>query len=321
MALATATTAAGIAPAGRARAGQALGWAVMAVTVVAVLILLAAPGLVAHVNPTATTGDILTAPGAGHWFGTDQLGRDVFSRTVYGARPVLIASLLGVVLAIVAGVAIGLAAGTAPRWLNSVIMRVVDVLLAIPVLMIALILIATAGSGVRSIVIAIGVAFTPGFARVVEASVRKLRSVDYVEAARVFGSSRSRTSIRHLLPNLMTEVVVLGTSAVGWAVLTATTLSFLGLGVQLPQADWGSDLAAGATYLSTSWWLSTFPGLGITVTILLANFIGDSLMAALDPRDGVRPIQGFRALVVGQRSRPQRGHQAETATARTEARQ
>jgi peptide/nickel transport system permease protein len=187
--------------------------------------------------------------------------------------------------------------------------------------MIALILIATAGSGVRSIVIAIGVAFTPGFARVVEASVRKLRSVDYVEAARVFGSSRSRTSIRHLLPNLMTEVVVLGTSAVGWAVLTATTLSFLGLGVQLPQPDWGSDLAAGATYLSTSWWLSTFPGLGITVTILLANFIGDSLMAALDPRDGVRPIQGFRALVVGQRSRRQRGHQAESATARTEARQ
>jgi peptide/nickel transport system permease protein len=321
MAMATATTAAGIAPAGRARAGQALGWAVMAVTVVAVLILLAAPGLVAHVNPTATTGDILAAPGAGHWFGTDQLGRDVFSRTVYGARPVLIASLLGVVLAMVAGVAIGLAAGTAPRWLNSVIMRVVDVLLAIPVLMIALILIATAGSGVRSIVIAIGVAFTPGFARVVEASVRKLRSVTYVEAARVFGSSRSRTSIRHLLPNLTTEVVVLGTSAVGWAVLTATTLSFLGLGVQLPQPDWGSDLAAGATYLSTSWWLSTFPGLGITVTILLANFIGDYLMAALDPRDGVRPIQGFRALVVGQRSRRQRGHQAESATARTEARQ
>jgi peptide/nickel transport system permease protein len=298
MAMATATPSWGW---GRARAGQALGWAVMAVAAVAVIILLVAPGLVAHAGPTATTGDILAAPGSRHWFGTDQLGRDVFSRTVYGARPVLAASLLGVVLATVAGVALGLAAGAAPRWLNSVIMRVVDVLLALPVLMIALILIATAGSGVRSIVIAIGVAFTPGFARVVEASVRKLRSVDYVEAARVFGSSRSRTSVRHLLPNLMTEVIVLGTSAVGWAVLTATTLSFLGLGVQLPQPDWGSDLAAGATYLSTSWWLSTFPGVGITVTILLANFIGDSLMAALDPRDGVRPIQGFRALVAGRR--------------------
>jgi ABC-type dipeptide/oligopeptide/nickel transport system permease subunit len=319
MAMATATAADGIVPArDRARSWQALGWAVMAIAAVAVIILLAAPGLVAHTGPTATTSDILAAPGKGHWFGTDQLGRDVFSRTVYGARPVLAASLLGVVLAMVAGVAIGLAAGTAPRWLNSVIMRVVDVLLAIPVLMIALILIATAGSGVRSIVIAIEVAFTPGFARVVEASVRKLRTVDYMEAARVFGSSRTRTSVRHLLPNLMTEVVVLGTSAVGWAVLTATTLSFLGLGVQLPQPDWGSDLAAGATYLSTSWWLATFPGLGITVTILLANFTGDSLMAALDPRDGMRPVQGFRALFVGQRARRQRGHRAEPA-ARTEA--
>jgi ABC-type dipeptide/oligopeptide/nickel transport system permease subunit len=324
MAMATAVADVPAAPAwgrGRARAGQALGWAATAVAVVAVIILLAAPGLVAHVSPVASSTDILQAPSAAHWFGTDQLGRDVFSRTVYGARPVLIASLLGVVVAMVAGVAIGLAAGTAPRWLNSVIMRVVDVLLAIPVLMIALILIATAGSGVRSIVIAIGVAFTPGFARVVEASVRRLRSVDYVEAARVFGSSRSRTAVRHLLPNLMTEVVVLGTSAVGWAVLTATTLSFLGLGVQLPQPDWGNDLAAGATYLSTSWWLSTFPGLGITVTILLANFIGDSLMTVLDPRDGVRPIQGFRALVAGQRPRRQRRQPAATdqVAARTEA--
>ena len=259
-------------------------WVVLAVTAAVIIILLAAPGLIAHTGPTATTVDILAPPGGAHWFGTDQLGRDMFSRTVFGARPVLTASLLGVLVATVAGVALGLAAGTAPRWLNAVLMRVIDVLLAIPVLMIALILIATAGSGVASIVIAIGVAFTPGFARVVEASVRKLRSVEYVQAARVFGATSARTSVRHLLPNLMTEVIVLGTSAVGWAVLTATTLSFLGLGVQLPQPDWGTDLAAGATYLSTSWWLSTFPGLAITVTILAANFIGDSLMTALDPR-------------------------------------
>jgi peptide/nickel transport system permease protein len=282
MAIATAT-----APplAARPARPRSLGtWAVLAVTAVVIIVLLAAPGLIAHTGPTATTDDILAPPGGAHWFGTDQLGRDMFSRTVYGARPVLAASLLGVIVATVAGVALGLAAGTAPRWLNAVLMRAVDVLLAIPVLMIALILIATAGSGVASIVIAIGVAFTPGFARVVEASVRKLRSVEYVQAARVFGATSARTSVRHLLPNLMTEVIVLGTSAVGWAVLTATTLSFLGLGVQLPQPDWGTDLAAGATYLSTSWWLSTFPGLAITVTILAANYIGDSLMTALDPR-------------------------------------
>jgi peptide/nickel transport system permease protein len=208
------------------------------------------------------------------------------------------------VLATVAGVGIGLAAGTAPRWLNSVIMRVVDVLLAIPVLMIALILIATAGSGVRSIVIAIGVAFTPGFARIVEASVRKLRSAEYVQAAKVFGSTSARTSVRHLLPNLLTEVVVLGTSAIGWAVLTATTLSFLGLGVQLPQPDWGTDLAAGATNLATSWWLSVFPGIAITLTILAANFIGDYLLAAADPGGGLRRAHDLRAMLMGRRKPP-----------------
>jgi peptide/nickel transport system permease protein len=279
-----------------------LGLVAIVVGAIAVIVLLAAPGLIAHQPPIATGDDILKAPSAAHWFGTDQLGRDVFSRVIYGARPVLVASLLGVVLATVGGVTLGVAAGIAPRWLNSVLMRVIDVLLALPVLLIALILIATAGSGIRSIVLAIGLAFTPGFARIVEASVRTLRSVEYVQAARVFGSTGLRTSIRHLIPNLMTEMVVLGTSAVGWAVLTATTLSFLGLGVQLPQPDWGSDLAAGATYLATSWWLSTFPGLAITITILAANFIGDYLMTVLDPRDGVRLTQNLTTMVLGRRA-------------------
>lgn len=279
-----------------------LGLMALVITVIVVIVLLAAPGLIAHQSPIATGDNILKPPSSAHWFGTDQLGRDVFSRTIYGARPVLTASLLGVVLATVAGVALGVLAGIAPRWLNSVLMRIIDVLLALPVLLIALILIATAGSGVGTIVLAIGVAFTPGFARIVEASVRTLRSVEYVQAARVFGSTGLRTSVRHLIPNLMTEVVVLGTSAVGWAVLTATTLSFLGLGVQLPKPDWGSDLAAGATYLATSWWLSTFPGLAITVTILAANFIGDYLMTVLDPRDGVRLTQNLTTFMLGRRA-------------------
>lgn len=279
-----------------------VGQAALVIAVVIIIVLLVAPGLIAHVQPTATGDAILQPPSGAHWFGTDQLGRDVFSRTIYGARPVLIASLLGVVLATVAGVTLGVTAGIAPRWLNSVLMRVIDVLLALPVLLIALILIATTGAGISSVVLAIGVAFTPGFARIVEASVRTLRSVDYVQAARVFGSTGIRTSVRHLLPNLMTEVVVLGTSAVGWAVLTATTLSFLGLGVHLPQPDWGSDLAAGATYLGTSWWLSTFPGLAITITILAANFIGDYLMTVLDPRNGWRLTPNLTSMFLGRRA-------------------
>jgi peptide/nickel transport system permease protein len=266
----------------------------MVIILLAFLVLLVRPGVFAHINPLANGDDSLAPPSASHLFGTDQLGRDVFSRVIYGAQPVLEASLGGVLLATLAGVAIGLIGGTAPRVVSIVVMRIVDVLLALPVLLIALILIATIGAGVKSIILALGVAYTPGFARVVEASVRKLRSIEFVQAAKMFGSSGVRTAVRHLLPNLVTEVVVMVSSAVGWAVLTATTLSFLGLGVQLPNPDWGSDLAAGATSLSTAWWLSTFPGIAITVTILVANFAGDWVMTLIDP-GGRRTLTRFRA--------------------------
>lgn len=278
----------------RSRSAQTATSIVMVVILLAFLVALVHPGTFAHTSPLANGDDSLAPPGAQHLFGTDQLGRDIFSRVVYGAQPVLAASLGGVLLATLAGVTIGLVGGTAPRVVSIVVMRVVDVLLALPVLLIALILIATIGSGVKSIILALGVAYTPGFARVVESSVRKLRAIEYVQAAKVFGSSGVRTAVRHLLPNLVTEVVVMVSSAVGWAVLTATTLSFLGLGVQLPNPDWGSDLAAGATSLSTAWWLSTFPGIAITATILVANFAGDWVMTLIDP-SGRRVRTRYRA--------------------------
>lgn len=267
--------------------------AVMVILLLAFVVVLVRPELLAHASPLANSDDSMAPPSGSHLFGTDQLGRDGYSRVIFGAQPVLAASLGGVLLATLAGVAIGLIAGMAPRVIGIVLMRIVDVLLALPVLLIALILIATIGAGVKSIILALGVAYTPGFARVVEASVRRLRSTDYIQAAKMFGSSQLRTAVRHLLPNLVTEVVVMVSSAVGWAVLTATTLSFLGLGVQLPNPDWGSDLAAGATSLSTAWWLSTFPGLAITVTILVANFAGDWVMTLVDP-SGRRRLTRFR---------------------------
>jgi ABC-type dipeptide/oligopeptide/nickel transport system permease subunit len=281
----------------RRRSGRAARIATsVAMTVVLLFfaVLLVDPGLLTHVDPLFNGPDVLVGPSGQHLFGTDQLGRDVYSRVIHGAQPVLAASLGGVLLATVAGVAIGIIGGIAPRWLGVTVMRVVDVLLALPVLLVALILIASIGAGVQSIIIALGVAYTPGFARVVESSVRKLRSVEYMQAARLFGSNGLRTAVRHLLPNLLTEVVIMASSAVGWAVLTATTLSFLGLGVQLPEPDWGSDLAAGATSLSTAWWLSTFPGVAITVTILVANYAGDWIMGLTDAR-GRRGHTRFRA--------------------------
>jgi peptide/nickel transport system permease protein len=277
--------------------GRYVGTGVLVLGALLLLAVLLVPSWLVQYSPTATGAETLKAPSASHWFGTDQLGRDVFSRVVYGSRPVLVASFGGVALATVIGVILGVIGGAGPRLVRGVVMRVVDVLLSLPVLMIALILIATVGSGLKSIVIAVGIAFAPGFARIIESSVRKLRSAEYVQAARVFGSTGVRTSLRHLLPNLATEVVVLVSSGIGWAVLTATTLSFLGLGVSLPAADWGSDLAAGATYLATAWWLATFPGAAITVTILVANFAGDAVTAALDPRGDRRFRQNMRALV------------------------
>jgi peptide/nickel transport system permease protein len=276
-----------------------LGWLATAVAVVIAIVVITAPGLIAHVDPVATSDATLKGPSGAHWFGTDQLGRDLFSRVIHGARPVLLSSLTGVALAIVAGVALGVAGGVAPKLLSAVIMRVIDVLLALPVLLLALIIMAAVGTGQLAIVIAIAVAFTPGFARVVNTSVRKLRSADYVQASRVFGATGLRTSVRHLLPNLATEVVILATSGIGWAVLTSTTLSFLGMGVHLPAPDWGSDLAAGATYLSTAWWLTTFPGAAITVTILTANFIGDQMASVLDPRSGIRIKRNLPAFLIG----------------------
>jgi peptide/nickel transport system permease protein len=282
----------------RSRYSRAVTSVLMVTILLAFGVLLVHPGVFAHTSPLTNGDNSLAMPSAAHLFGTDQLGRDIYSRVIYGAQPVLEASLGGVLLATLAGVAIGLIGGTAPRVLSIVVMRIVDVLLALPVLLIALILIATIGAGVKSIIFALGVAYTPGFARVVEASVRKLRSIEYVQAAKMFGSSGVRTAVRHLLPNLVTEVVVMVSSAVGWAVLTATTLSFLGLGVQLPNPDWGSDLAAGATSLSTAWWLSTFPGIAITVTILVANFAGDWVMTLIDPsgRRGWTRLRAFGGL-------------------------
>ncbi len=284
----------------RRRAGRHVTSALMILILAGFAVMLLAPGLLTHTDPLENGLDLQSSPNSHHLFGTDQLGRDVYSRVIYGARSVLGASLGGVFLATVAGVAIGIIGGTAPRFISNVVMRVVDVLLALPVLLVALILIASVGPGIKSIILALGVAYTPGFARVVEASVRKLRSIEFMQAARIFGSSGLRTAVRHLLPNLATEVVVMASSAVGWAVLTATTLSFLGLGVQLPQADWGSDLAAGASSLSEAWWLSTFPGLAITLTILVANFAGDWIMTLTDSRGAqartrFRPFTGLRS--------------------------
>jgi peptide/nickel transport system permease protein len=270
------------------RRGGLISGVVLTALVLFLVVITIFPGWVAPGDPTVSSGGALQAPGAGHLFGTDDLGRDVLTRTVWGAAPILTASFLGILIATVIGVTLGLLGGMTRGFVSGLVMRVLDVMLALPALLIALMVVAIVGTGMTSVVVAVGVAYIPAFARVVYGSVQRLRTADYVAAARLFGATRFRTVIRHLLPNLATEIAVVASSALGWAVLTAATLSFLGFGVSLPAPDWGVDLASGGQYLQTAWWISTFPGLAITATILLSNYLGDYVSAILDPRRTIR---------------------------------
>jgi peptide/nickel transport system permease protein len=273
---------------GRRSGHGRLAWGLMALFVALLVLIVAAPQLLTSYSPVAPSGPGLIGPSGAHWFGTDELGRDIYARTVWGARPILLASISGIILAAVTGVAAGVIGGVAPPWLSGVIMRLLDIMLALPALLIALMVVAIEGTGSTSVVVAVGFAYAPAFARVVYGSVRRLRTADYIVAARAFGARHTHNVFKHLLPNLATEVVVLVSSSIGWAVLTAGTLSFLGFGVSLPQPDWGVDLSAGDQYLQTAWWISTFPGLAITLTILLSNYLGDLVSDALDPKSSMK---------------------------------
>jgi peptide/nickel transport system permease protein len=228
-------------------------------------------------SPTAVSSAHLIGPSGQHWFGTDQLGRDVFSRTLWGGRVSLLSAALAVVMATVVGTALGLLAGYSHRLVSALIMRVMDIVLGFPALLLALLVLATAGGGMLPEAIAISISFVPVFTRVVYLSSLSIKQEGYVTAARVSGLRAGAIMRKHILPGVRPEVVVIMTSAFGWAILLASTLSFLGLGAQPPTPDWGADLNAGQSYLVDGWWISLAPGLAITICILLVNLIGDHL--------------------------------------------
>ena len=240
-------------------------------------------GRIAPFDPTQIlTGPKLTPPDRAHPFGTDQLGRDVFSRTVYGGRLTLSASLLGVTIAAAIGIVAGLVAGYFSNWTDSLILRLVDIMLAFPGILLTLAVVAVLGTGVRNIQIAVGISLIPPFVRLVRSAVLSAKNDEYVVAAVTIGGSTWRVMFRHILPNITTSVFVLFTTAIGWAIIIATSLSFLGLGVAPPNAEWGADMKAALTYLNYAWWMA-IPGIAITVTILGVNLLGDGLQDALDP--------------------------------------
>lgn len=224
------------------------------------------------------------APSREHWLGTDQFGRDIFTRVVYGARISLPVGLIAVVIASLVGTLLGLLAGYYGRFLDAIVMRLIDTMLAFPGILLALVVVAILGASLPNVMIAVGVGEIPRYTRLVRGSVLSAREALYVDAARVTGVRGVTILYRHILPNVVGPIVVLATLSVGTAILAAAGLSFLGLGAQPPRPEWGSMLADGRQFLSSQWWIATMPGLAIALTVLAVNIAGDGLRDVLDPR-------------------------------------
>lgn len=256
----------------------------LAGAVIAVLVALLAP-VMSPYDPTATQFHAVLAPPLSphHWLGTDQLGRDVASRMFYGARASLEAGVAATLAGTIVAVPIGVVAGYYHRWVDTVISRVIDVVLAFPFLIVAVGLAAILGPSLTNAVIALGIAQVPIVVRVVRGEVLAQRELDYVQAEIVNGTPDLVIAFRHILPNVVSPIVVQATVAVPTSIVGAAILSFLGLGVQPPTADWGNMLSQAQTYLSEDLWLGVFPGLAIFLTTLSFNLLGDGVRDALDP--------------------------------------
>jgi peptide/nickel transport system permease protein len=257
-----------------------VGLAILAAIVFAAIF---APVLAPFAPDDVLVGEPHSPPSATFWFGTDEIGRDVLSRTIYGARVSIQIVVFALAGAIVVGSAIGLAAGYAGGVWDAVTMRIMDGLLAFPLLVLALAIIAVLGPDLLNAMIAIAVTKTPGFARLVRGEVVRLRRIEYVRAAEAAGASDIRIVLRHVWPNIMGNVVVYGSLSGSQALINESALSFLGLGVQPPTPSWGYMVATGMQFWQ-SWWMSFFPGLAIFLAVLAFNVVGDALRDALDSR-------------------------------------
>lgn len=225
----------------------------------------------------------LQPPSPAHLLGTDEFGRDILSRILYGARWALFVGLLADTIALIAGVLLGLVAGYYGGWVDTVVTWLTDVMLAFPYLLLAMIVVAVLGPGITNAMIAIGIVYIPQYTRLVRGTVMSLREKEFVEAARCVGMSSPRILLRHILPNCVAPIIVMATLAIGWAIVETAGLSFLGLGAQPPTPEWGSMLSSGRTYMLSAWWIATFPGLAILVVVIGFNILGDGLRDTLDP--------------------------------------
>jgi peptide/nickel transport system permease protein len=260
--------------------------ALLGLVILCLLILVAifAPAIAPFDPIKIDPAQALLQPSITHPFGTDQYGRDVFSRVVAGTYLSLSVGMISVGIAIVIGVIVGLLSGYYGGWVDTLFMRMIDVMLAFPGILLALTIVSMLGPNLTNLMIAVGISSIPTYARLTRGSVLSAREEVYVEAARSIGVSNNRILGRHILPNVVAPIIVTATLGVGAAILWAAALSFLGLGSQPPTPEWGRMLSEGRQYLRDHWWISTFPGLAIMVTVLAMNILGDGLRDVLDPR-------------------------------------
>lgn len=265
----------------RRNRGAMLGLAILTALIVAALL---APFITPYDPLAVTVGRGFQPPDLAHPAGTDLFGRDVLSRLLFGARVSLLTGVMVVLIASVPGTILGLVAGYYGRWVDGLIMRLMDIMLSFPAMLLALSIVAALGPGLFNVVIAVGVAGIPGYTRLVRGSVLSVRKSLYVRAARTVGCRDLRIVFYHILPNVLAPAIVLATLDVAWAILNASSLSFLGLGVQPPTPEWGAMLSEGRVYLRQAPWTMIAPGLALALTVLSINIVGDGLRDTLDPR-------------------------------------
>ena len=226
----------------------------------------------------------LQGPSAAHWLGTDEFGRDIFARLVHGTRVSLQVGIVAVGISIVIGGILGAVAGYYGGKLDNTIMRIMDIFLAVPSILLAIAIVSALGPSIINLMLAISISSVPSYARIVRASVLSIRDQEFIEAAKAIGARNTRIIFRHIIPNSLAPVIVQATLGVASAILSTAGLSFIGLGIQPPAPEWGSMLSGGRQYLRYAWWVTTFPGVAIMITILSLNLLGDGLRDALDPR-------------------------------------
>ncbi|MEJ7838087.1 MAG: ABC transporter permease [Thermomicrobiales bacterium] len=248
-----------------------------------IAIALAAP-LLAPFDPDEISRNRRAVPSMAHWFGTDELGRDVLSRVIYGARISLRVGLVAVGIAATFGTLLGIAAAFFGGWLDSLIMRFMDIMLAFPGILLAIAIVAILGPSLFNVMIAVGIEAIPVYTRTARSSALVVRDLDYVVGAQAAGSGNARILFKHILPNIVAPLIVLASIGVAGAILAAAGLSYLGLGAQPPTAEWGAMLSSSRNFLRDSWWMATFPGCAIMIVVLALNLFGDGLRDILDPR-------------------------------------